>query len=1108
MDVGAWLRDLGLGDYEAAFRDNAIDATVLPNLTADDLKDLGVVLVGHRRKLLDAITALRAIPGTRPDAVDSLGRRPGHAGERRQVTVMFSDLVGSTALSGRMDPEDLQNVLSAYRGCVAEAASRHGGYVAKYLGDGALIYFGYPQAREDDAERAVRAGLELVTAVAGLDSHSPLQSRVGIATGLVVVGELIASGDAQERGIVGETPNLAARLQAIAEPDMVVIADDTRRLVGDLFELQDLGAQDLKGITKPMRAWATLRTRSVESRFEALRGSGATLVGRAHESELLARCWTQAKAAGGQVVLLSGEAGIGKSRLTAALLESLETESHTRLRYFCSPQHTDSALHPIIGQMERAAALARDDTAKTKLDKLESLLARNSTSAADVALLAEMLSLPSDGRYPSMDLAPLQRRQRTLEALVRQVEALARSTPLLIVFDDAHWADPTSLEALGQIIDRMRDLRVLLIVTFRPEFEPPWNGQPHVTNLALDRLPRHDIELVIERIAGNAALPVDVRQDIIERTDGIPLFVEEMTKAVLEAATEADALRTAATVPARASTVPATLHASLMARLDRLGPAKEIAQIGAAIGREFPHSLLAAVAQRQEAELASSLDRLVAAGLLFRQGGPPDPTFLFKHALVQDAAYGALLRGPRRTLHARIAEAIGSLFPDVDESQPELLARHCLEAGLTEKAAGLWAKAGRRSLARSALREAAEQIARALDQIAALPATAARRREAIRLQVELANALIHTKGHAAPETRASFTRAHELIEQADALGEPPEDPLMPFSVLYGFWVANRVALDGDLACKLAAQFLARARERKAGGPLVVGHLVMGISLVVTGDFIGGRAHLDRAIMLYHPAEHRVLATQFAHDVRVSAYTWRAIGLWALGHTEAALADVERALADIREIGHAATTMYGLSHTSLILIECDRKAAAQAAIDELAAVADDKKTLFWKAYAMLLRGRLLTLDGKASEAVPMVISGIAAMRSTGATTYTPWYMSTLATAYAQLGKFDEARRGIDEAMDAIQASQERWCESDVHRIAGEIALVSTEPDSVTAEKHFERALAVARQQQARFWERRAAIAMAALWRAQGKSSEARELLTPIERWFSGASSHVT
>ena len=565
--------------------------------------------------------------------------------------------------------------------------------------------------------------------------------------------------------------------RAIAEPNTVVIAESTRKLLGNLFELEDLGAKDLKGIAGPVRAWAALRPSSVESRFEALHASGLTaLVGREEELELLLRRWSKAKTGEGQVVLLSGEAGIGKSRLTAALLERLAGEPHTRLRYFCSPQHTDSALYPIISQMERAAGFVHDDTAQAKLDKLDAVLAQTSTSTQDAALFAEMLSLPNDGRYPALDLAPEQRRQRTLEALIAQIEALTRQTPVLMIFEDAHWTDPTSLELFGRAVDRIASLRVLLIVTFRPEFAPPWIGRPHVTALTINRLAQRDIDAMIDGVVGNKLLPASIRQDIIERTDGIPLFVEEMTKAVLEAESEGAAEHTAAAVPSPALAVPASLHASLMARLDRLGPAKEVAQIGAAIGREFSHALLAAVVRKPEAELASALDRLIAAGLLFRQGVPPHATYLFKHALVQDAAYGTLLREPRRALHARIAEILESQFAEIAESQPELLARHCTEAGLIEKAAGLWGKAGQRSLARSALVEAAEQLTRALDQIATLPATPALRREEIKLQVALITPLMHVKGYAAPETKAAAERARLLIEQAEALGRGSRRP--------------------------------------------------------------------------------------------------------------------------------------------------------------------------------------------------------------------------------------------------------------------------------------------------------------------------------------------
>ena len=545
MDIVVWLRSLGLGKYEAAFRENEIDETVLPSLTEEHLKQLGVTALGHRLKLLDAIAALRndasgkapSLDAVTPSSAPSVS--PEDRAERRQVTVMFSDLVGSTALSARMDPEDLREVISGYQKCVAETVGRFGGFVAKYMGDGVLVYFGYPQAHEHDAERAVRAGLELIAAVSVLKTHAALQTRVGIATGLVVVGDLIGSGASQEQAIVGETPNLAARLQGVAEPNSVVIAESTRKLVGNLFELEDLGARDLKGIAGPVRAWAALRPSSVESRFEALHTGGLTeLVGREEELELLVRRWSKAKSGEGQVVLLSGEPGIGKSRLTAALMERLATEPHTRLRYFCSPQHTDSAFFPIIGQMERAAEFAHDDTVQAKLDKLDALLAQSSTSHQDAALFAEMLSIPNDGRYPTLELTPQQRRQKTLEALTAQLEALSRSNPVLMIFEDAHWTDPTSLEVLGRMADRLKTLGVLLTITYRPEFEPPWVGLPHVAALTLNRLGEHQVGVIIDGVAGNKALPESIRHDIIERTDGIPLFVEEMTKAVLEAGGE------------------------------------------------------------------------------------------------------------------------------------------------------------------------------------------------------------------------------------------------------------------------------------------------------------------------------------------------------------------------------------------------------------------------------------------------------------------------------------------------------------------------------------------------------------------------------------------
>ena len=581
-----------------------------------------------------------------------------------------------------------------------------------------------------------------------------------------MVGDLIGSGEAQERGIVGETPNLAARLQGIAEPNMVVIAEATRRLLGNLFELQDLGAKDLKGIAGSVRAWAALRASSAEGRFEALHASSLTaLVGREEELELLLRRWSRAKTGEGQVVLLSGEAGIGKSRLTAALLERLATEPHTRLRYFCSPQHTDSAFYPIIGQMERAAGLTHDDTPPAKLDKLDLLLAPTSTSKQEAALFAEMLSLPNDGRYPALDLPPPHRRQRTLEALIAQIEALTRSAPVLMIFEDAHWTDPTSLEAFGRAVDRIRTLRLLLIVTYRPEFESPWIGRPHVTALTINRWAERDIDAMIDGVVGNKHLPASVRQDIIERSDGIPLFVEEMTKAVLEAANEGTAERVVAVIPSPSVAVPASLHASLMARLDRLGPAKELAQIGAAIGREFSHGLMAAVAGKPEAEVQPALDRLVAAGLLFRQGSPPHATYLFKHALVQDAAYGTLLRGPRQELHARIAAATETGMPERVEREPELLAYHYAEAGQLDTAAGYWLAAGRLAARRSANSEAVAHLRRGIAAVRGLPETVERNRLELALQLALGPALVSSRGFGDAEASTGYQRAAELARR-------------------------------------------------------------------------------------------------------------------------------------------------------------------------------------------------------------------------------------------------------------------------------------------------------------------------------------------------------
>lgn len=1070
QQIEEWLEQLGMSAYIQRFLENHIDISVLGDLNDQDLRELGIVL-GDRKKILRAIRELQA-SDSKASSATSAEAAPDLA-ERRQLTVMFCDLVGSTALSTRLDPEDLRKIIGAYHRTCAAVVEQNGGYVAKYMGDGVLVYFGYPRAHEHDAEHAVQAALGLVAAVGKLDTAAPgpLEVRVGIATGLVVVGDIVGSGEAQERGVVGETPNLAARLQAVAEPGMVVIADATRRLVGDLFLLTSLGAQQLKGLAGPVQAWAVQGTNAIDGRFEALHRRGlGVLVGRERECAVLAQSWSRVRTNDGQIVLIGGEAGIGKSRLVAAILEHVAADAPTQLRYYCSPQHTNSALYPIVKQMERRTNFTREDDPTARLDKLDITLGGSSAPVAHRAALADLLQLANDGRYPADDLTPAQRRQRMLEAIVLDIESQARSNPVLMIFEDLHWIDPTSLELLGQLIEAIAALPVLLVATFRTEFAAPWAARPHIRVMTIARLGARETEALLDEVIGEQPVPAHIRKEIIDRADGIPLFVQEMTKAVLEAGSET---RLVGAIPAAASSVPATLHASLMARLDRLGPAKEVAQMAATIGREFSRALLAAIVPLTESELGRALDRLVAAGLLFRQGDPDDANYVFNHALVQEAAYGTLLREKRRALHAALAETIETDFVDLADGQPEVLARHYTEAGLLEQAAGLWSKAGRRSLSRSALVEAAEQFTRALNLIAASPETALLRRERIALQIELANALIHIKGHAAVETRAAFDQARASIAHAEKLGDTSDDPLVLFSVLYGFWVASRMSFHADATRELAAQFQALAAQRQARAPMMIGHLLMGISLVLAGDLAAGSAELDRAVALYHHAEHRPLAMRFGHDILVSALAWRAFSQWALGRTDAATTDLERAIREARQFGHAATLMYALAHVSLTLIYMGKLDAAAELAEELMQLADEKGSRFWNAYGTLLRGRVLALEGQDRAAVDTIEAGISAMRSTGATAYAPWYLSTLGAAYARIGRLGDAQRCSEDALLKIRESGECWQEAEACRIAGEVALSSESPNIAQAQAHFERSLIVAKQQMAQSFELRAA-----------------------------------
>jgi class 3 adenylate cyclase len=1095
MDVGDWLRKLGLERYEAAFRENEIDETVLPSLTHETLKELGVTAVGHRLKLLEAIAGLRAEakpPSPLSDVPLAPDKAANDTAERRQVTVMFSDLVGSTALSARMDPEDLREVISAYQRCVADTVGRSGGFVAKYMGDGALIYFGYPAAHEDDAERAVRAGLALIDAVAALRAPEPLQVRIGAATGMVVVGDLVGSGEAQERGIVGETPNLAARLQGIAEPNTVVIAETTRQLLGNLFELQDLGPRELKGIAGPVRAFAVLRASSVEGRFEAMHAGGMTaLVGREEELELLSRRWARAKTGEGQVVLLSGEAGIGKSRLSAAIMEAIAAEPHTLLRYFCSPQHIDSAFYPIIGQLERAARFAHGDTPQAKLDKLDALLAQTSTPRQDVALLADLLSLPNDGRYPAMDdLAPEQRRQRTLAALGAQVETLARSSPVLMILEDAHWGDPTSLEAFGRTVDQIARFRVLLIVTFRPEFEAPWVGQPHVTALALNRLEHRNVAALIDRVVGNKPLPADIRKDIIERTDGIPLFVEEMTKAVLEAGSELEAMQTAAAVPSPARAVPASLHASLMARLDRLGPAKEVAQIGAALGREFSHELLATVAHKPEAELGSSLDSLVRAGLLFRKGVPPHATYLFKHALVQEAAYGTLLRGPRQVLHARIAKAVREQFPEMIERSPEILAHHLTAAGELDSAATYWLEAGRRASGRSANIEAGTHLACGIAGLSGLTETPERLQLELALQLALGPVLLSTRGFGAPEAKRPYRRAAEL---AARLG----DDRARFAASWGLWITSegRGQMDEERLRHLGD--LVQIADRVADPELSLqAHHSAWATWIWGGEFIRGQDHVRQGIALYDPDKHRHHALLYGgHDPSVCGKGQGAVALWALGYPDRAAQSAQEGIVLAERLRHVPSVLHSLWFTAAVCHLRQDVATVRACSDRLLTLGREHGLKQYQVIGGIFHGWALTQSASGEEGLAELRSCVGFYRKI-AWTMLDLFRTILAEAELGAGNFEQAK-----ALVATEEMDNRgWWVAEFLRLRGEFHRNGPVGDRVAAEQSFREALAVAQGQQAKSLELRAAMSLVRLWRDEGRREEGHELLAPVYGWF--------
>jgi class 3 adenylate cyclase/predicted ATPase len=1091
QQIADWLKNIGLEQYAQRFAENDIDMSVLRYLNDQDLEKIGVSL-GHRRKIMVAIG------GTAPAEPQPAVPEPKQqeAAERRQLTVMFCDLVGSTALSVRLDPEDLREIIGSYHRCCAELVERNGGFIAKYMGDGVLSYFGYPQAHEHDAERAIRAGLALVGAVPKLKTAAdvPLQARVGIATGLVVVGDLLGAGASQEQAVVGETPNLAARLQTLAEPGNVVIASTTRNLTAGLFDYRDLGTVPLKGFDEGVPAWQVIGPSAAESRFEAFHSTALTpLVGRDEEVDLLMRRWQQAKAGDGSVVLISGEPGIGKSRITQAVQDRLGTEPHTHLRYFCSPHHQDSALYPVIAQLERAAGFRRDDTVEQRLNKLETVLAQATNDLGEAApLLADLLSIPTGDRYPPLNLSPQKQKQMTLKGLVGQVEALGAQQPVLMVFEDAHWSDPTSREVLDLIVDRVSSLRVLLIVTFRPEFTPPWVGRPEVTLLSLSRLPPRLRADMITRVVEGKALPKEIVDQIIERTDGIPLFIEELTKAVVETGVVAQiGDRYQVTGPLTPLAIPTSLHASLLARLDRLAPVREVAQIAAAIGRQFSHELISVVASMLKQKLDDALEQLVTAELIFRRGTPPDAEYTFKHALVQDAAYSTLLRSRRQQIHARITTTLEEKFPEVVAVQPELLAHHCAQAGLIEEAIGYWLKAGQQSVARSTFSEAVLQLQKGLDLLSGLPDSSWRQQQELDLQVALGPARIATSGFSASDVGETYARARTLAEQLDR-------PEYVVSLLYGQWAFHCVRSEYKLALSLAEQLEQIGETRNDIAASLLGHFAHGATCLWRGEFVAARALFEQCHGMTDPAHRSLYVAMTGTDQYLATLSELAMTLTFLGHVEQGRARVKQALSAARKLGHAHSLGFVLTFACQIEWTTGGPQDAKRHAEEMVTLSNEHGFALWLSWGALWCGGSLTALGQPQQGLSQLTEGLSMVRAVGDILGTPWALMMLAGTYAKLGQLEKGLKCLAEAAQIIEMTDERYGEAELHRLRGD--LLNATGNRALAEQSYHRSLAVARRQSAKFLELRTATSLARLWRDQGKSVEARDLLAPVYNWF--------
>jgi len=1099
MDVGEWLRNLGLGKYEPEFIENAIDLDVLPELTEDDLEKLGMSL-GDRKRFIRAIKAT-ATNSPSISITSEIGQAQGKfspataAGERRHLTVMICDLVGSTALSARLDPEDMSAVIDAFQAACARITLGFDGFLADFRGDGILAYVGYPRAHEDDAERTARAALDIAGAVARLNTpaEEPLSVRIGIATGLVVVGGL-GEGALREHAVIGDTPSLAARLQTLAQPGSVVVAASTRRLLGDRFVLRDLGFHEVKGIAEPIAAWAVDGVSASQSRFQAIHATGLTdLIGREDELAFLLERQRLAWKGIGQIVLISGEPGIGKSRLVTALEMRIANESHALLHYQCSPYHTNSPLFPFIAQLEGALSFRTDDSSEKRLDKLEVYLGKTAPHVRDAAPpIAALLSIPFGDRYPKRTPNPAQQRRRTFAALLDQFESLARQKPILFLFEDAQWADAASLELVDLTVERVRQLPVLALFTVRAEFEPPWVGLPNVSTLMLGRLSRNNVESIVTQVTGGLALPTEVMNQIVAKTDGNPLFVEELTKTVLEGGIlvkNASGYRLEGPLPPLA--IPTTLQDSLMARLDRLAPVKEIGQIGAAIGREFSYSLMREVVGRDELSLKDALAKLEQAELVFRRGEPPEAVYSFKHALVRDAAYESLLKSRRQQLHGQIARKMEENFPDIVVSQPEIVAHHFAEAGLVEPAVAYWLKAGNLALSRSAT-AAVSHLEQGLKLIPRIDDPMLRNKFELLLQTSLGNSLRAIKGWSSDSVKKAYTRALQLCRES-GLDEHT------FPAVFGLWTWNFLRATLREAQALAEHLLNTAKNADDSVYKVLAHEALGFTLFAQGKFFTAHTELERSISFCEDSRSAAYLDLSAQDPRVHVRLYNGLALCFLGFPDQAL----RLCADARRYADASRHPFSEAMAQTISLRVHQLRGETATVADQAnaaiALCEEHEFVHYLAMSHILRGWARTQQESFEEGIAEIQEGLSKERAIGALLFETYSLGLLADACIKNKRYTQALEFLHQ-VKLDEENIDHFYAAEIYRLLGETYLRSAQ-NLDEAERYFSKGLKIARKQNARLLELRLHLSICDLDDLSENSDTCRSQLAATYGFFS-------